>query len=943
METNAAIVRAMIKVVELKCDVINMSYGEQAHWTKCGTMFDLINEVINKHGVTWVTSAGNNGPALSTVGIPAVCGTNSQIAVGAYVSTEMMIAEYALHEKLGSTCYTWSSRGPGLDGSLGVSVCGPGGAITSVPNWTLRGTQLMNGTSMASPHVCGGVALLMSGLKQTNIKFSPFSIKHALENSAQFLEHMDPFAQGHGLMQVDKAFDYLQQYSDAPEKDLLFKISVGSCCDSGIYLRTIADLMKVRNFSVEVEPLFFDDANTDPSKKINFNMHLNIVSNAEWITVAPHLDLMYMKRVFAVKVDPTCLPPGVHFSSIRAYDANCPQKGPVFHIPVTVVVGRDVNLKFMAGFSDVTFKPGQIRRDFFNVPEGATRAVLNLYSNEAVRNGQFAVHVLQLLPQSSHKTSEMFKIFNVVDQGAAAYSLSVKGGAVLELAIAKWWSNGGEAKLNYDVAFHGLKPNSQQLVMHAADGIYRVDVGNDLNPEIMLPVVTLKNNVQILRPVESKILALGKRDVWPEGRQIYEIQLIYNFHLNKATEITPKCPYLCELLYESEYEAQLWMIFDSNKRHLVSGDAYPSMYTTKLEKGDYTIRMHVRHEKRELLEKLSELTFHVEQKLANALTLDVYPSHSAAMNGGKKLESTWVYFKRSFPLYIAPLPSDKLPKNCSHYFTGTATFTKDEFGKKANSFPIRYILTESSKKSSNKSDNKEKEKEKNKDEEFCEALRDMKVSWISKFGSEEYGKKLFEELKSEHEKHVPVYLARLHALENNTAETSNLQEMLNIADSAIRVVDQDALLIYYGQKNDSSPDSPKIKSKMDKQKNCFIEVLTRKGSTLCKLLESVKEVDEESTKLRADYVKELDATYTVLQKFADLNDSKVIPFLVSYNTSKNFHGKALKLHVKLLEEKPSVESELLFIKLARKLEWSFCADLEEKAIYVKYPPKFRLF
>ena len=69
METGSAIVRAMIKVMSYKDKVhtINMSYGERAHWANAGRIGELMNEVIDKYGVTWVTSAGNMGPALCTI------------------------------------------------------------------------------------------------------------------------------------------------------------------------------------------------------------------------------------------------------------------------------------------------------------------------------------------------------------------------------------------------------------------------------------------------------------------------------------------------------------------------------------------------------------------------------------------------------------------------------------------------------------------------------------------------------------------------------------------------------------------------------------------------------------------------------------------------------------------------------------------------------------
>lgn len=58
------------------------------------------------------------------------------------------------------------------------------------------------------------------------------------------------------------------------------------------------------------------------------------------------------------------------------------------------------------------------------------------------------------------------------------------------------------------------------------------------------------------------------------------------------------------------------MLFDSNKQLLCSGDAFCNKYSCKLEKGSYVIRLHVRHEKVDLLEKLNEMPLTVLTKLA---------------------------------------------------------------------------------------------------------------------------------------------------------------------------------------------------------------------------------------------------------------------------------------------------------------------------------------
>ena len=50
---------------------------------------------------------------------------------------------------------------------------------------------------------------------------------------------------------------------------------------------------------------------------------------------------------------------------------------------------------------------------------------------------------------------------------------------------------------------------------------------------------------------------------------------------------------MSDLLYENPYGSQLWLLYDSNKQLVGAGDAYPERYTTKVEKGDYTLKLQV--------------------------------------------------------------------------------------------------------------------------------------------------------------------------------------------------------------------------------------------------------------------------------------------------------------------------------------------------------------
>ncbi|CAG0888707.1 unnamed protein product [Cyprideis torosa] len=134
METGTALARAMIHVMNsdhYKVDVINMSYGEHADWANAGRLSEYVSEVVHDAGIVWLASAGNSGPALSTVGAPpdikdpCILGKQTKdpcilgkqvkdlciLGVGAYVFPEMMAASYSMREKNPTMPYTFTSRG----------------------------------------------------------------------------------------------------------------------------------------------------------------------------------------------------------------------------------------------------------------------------------------------------------------------------------------------------------------------------------------------------------------------------------------------------------------------------------------------------------------------------------------------------------------------------------------------------------------------------------------------------------------------------------------------------------------------------------------------------------------------------------------------------------------------------------------------------------------
>ncbi len=236
-----------------------------------------------------------------------------------------------------------------------------GGAFANVPSNTLHGTQLMSGTSMSSPNCCGCLALILSGLKQNNIEFNPFGVKRAIENTAHPVD--DLIGSGNGLIQVEKAYNYLVDYRESVFQKIHFDIkhTHKSRAYRGIYLKNSDELNETRDYMITVEPIFFEnklktelssekvvnlldkDLLNIQKEKISFTRKIGLIcdnndNGNSWIECPDHLFLYNSSRQFYVRIFANELEEGkCYFTQIKAYDLDDPKMTCLFKIPITVV------------------------------------------------------------------------------------------------------------------------------------------------------------------------------------------------------------------------------------------------------------------------------------------------------------------------------------------------------------------------------------------------------------------------------------------------------------------------------------------------------------------------------------------------------------------------------------------------------------------------------
>lgn len=359
--------------------VVNMSYGIGSEIEGDAAMEGFLDDLLDRSSkLVIVTSAGNLGPGISSVGTPgAADGIIACAALASREATASLFGGGLVRDEL----YAFSSRGGEL---AKPDVAAPGGASSTVPMWN-SDADVKNGTSMASPQTAGGVACMLSGLSVERRGWSFGTIKRALQSTARPLPGYTRLDVGAGVVDLPAAFAVARAYADAGEPERVTLYRVRTQCPqqpdgkapaaywrSGGYVPT-APL--TQDFTVA--PRFASTMSRDERNR--FYRAFELQSDAPWIRADRAQTYLSGEDEALVRLsyDPRALrEPGVYVGTVIARAKATGRSGPAayeFALQTTVV--RPWEFDRAGGYErqwDGQLTPAESRRYFVRVPPGAS-------------------------------------------------------------------------------------------------------------------------------------------------------------------------------------------------------------------------------------------------------------------------------------------------------------------------------------------------------------------------------------------------------------------------------------------------------------------------------------------------------------------------------------------------------------------------------------------
>jgi tripeptidyl-peptidase-2 len=666
--------RGVAACAQYGADLMNASWGGASQYQdgKNDTV-RMYNLLAEKYGVTAFVSAGNSGPALSTLGSPGG-EASSIIGVGAYISAEMSRVLYSQTTAGPNTAYQFSARGPARNGDLGVDIMGPGGAYASLAYDELRKSQRYHGTSMSSPSVAGLGALLVSAAKQTKVAYSPARIRAALMNSARFVKGVEVFAQGAGLVQALPAWAHLQANQKQPAWDHFYDVKTNSNTFSagpGLYLRGDIPVGK-REVRFDLAPKFA--AKITAPERFNLEDDLVFSATEPWVKIPGYARLANGSITIRPILDiPKSRVGEPLYAEIHARLPRSPEAGPLVRIPITIVRGEKTkaHLKYRGGY-DLEIESGKTYRRFFQVPTNASHVKLRLRRDDGNPLARYLMlHTVTLVADSSYYSYNSLDYLRVESGSEKEVLVPVSSGKTVEFAIHQPYFSVGKTRVDVEFEFFGLTSTQERIVFHANDQHAPFQVISATDEEV-------SGEGQITRahfsemPKKTEFLSSDRRNSFPAGprekKAVAPVLLRQTFELtvNKSTKIELSSG----RRYDTEVSgAMITAYHESGKRLYVGGDYRNAR--VELPKGKTTVYRILHSPELSLLEAEENRPLNYSVKLEKPRNLSLFEDHRAVIRG-RKAGSLKLRAERNNTLLVGGSDLASMAKNHAgaDYFSG---------------------------------------------------------------------------------------------------------------------------------------------------------------------------------------------------------------------------------------------------------------------------------
>lgn len=492
--TDLAMIKAVDYAVSKGAHIINCSFGGPSFENNGQEISSrFINTLLEQKRFLMCISAGNEGPALGTVGSPATA--ENAFAVGACIFPKTQDSNYSVVDKTAPILFPFSSRGPMLNGDIGVDFIAPGAAYSPLPGWHQIKHENWNGTSMASPQLAGALAVLLSGLEEEKISWNRTQIRNALERTATPLPDLAFLEQGSGLPQIPKAFELLKKEKDLP-RPLAYRLSYHQDGEAhrGAIFKDIQG----------IEPFFFNFYATPilaEEQKTLFSRQITLKTDTEWLQVPETSMVSPNGANIRVKVLPHLLQPGVNFGRILAKRLDGPAVGEEFWFPVTVFQPSETSLK--SEYS-INCKSGERHAFIWKVPDWATHLRIEakdfLYQNTY----NFSIRTLSKWSGGGQQNARFWK--NLNQAMTENFQASVIPGELVEFAFQAQFANNRNGLLSLKPKFIGIQTDRSHLLLPAEQNGTLLKIratGEDINGSLQGKITQEISDISITWTVKK--------------------------------------------------------------------------------------------------------------------------------------------------------------------------------------------------------------------------------------------------------------------------------------------------------------------------------------------------------------------------------------------------------------------------------------------------------